>query len=298
MDGTLFVGLTTALTTQFKDDGGINWDAMATLIETQIASGVHVLCPCGTTGESPTLSHEEHIQMIKFVVERARGQVPVLAGVGSNSTREAVQLALAAKQAGANGGLAVSPYYNKPTSAGLIDYYRQLAEVGLPIILYDIPGRVGGGGVPVNIALKLAKEGTICGVKWANGNFGWLMEFIKAKPKSTVVLSGDDNFTFPLMALGGNGAISVLSNLTPKAMTSFMYRCLKSDWDEAREEHYQLLPLMQAMFLETNPIPVKAAMALVYPEIYKATYRSPIMPMSEANLKTLSEVLRNYDFIK
>ena len=290
----LFKGLTTALTTQFNEDGSINREAMKTLIETQIVGGVNALCPCGTTGESPTLDHAEHIELIKFTIEKANGRVPVLAGVGSNSTREAIQLALAAKEAGASGGLAVSPYYNKPMPAGFLDYYRELAKVGLPIVLYDIPGRVGGSGVPVSIALKLAEEGAICGVKWANGNIDWLMTFIQYKPENILVLSGDDNLTFPLMALGGDGAISVLSNLKPNSMSRFMKSCLEGDWVTAREEHYRLLPLMKAIFLETNPIPVKAAMAFAYPVHFKAIYRSPMMPMEAANLEKLKGIILQY----
>lgn len=294
-----FQGLGTALTTPFKGDGKVDYEALERLIITQVKEGVNFLVPCGTTGESPTLNHNEHKKVIAFTVttaKRMKGGFPVLAGTGSNSTDEAVELTLEAKKAGADGVLVVSPYYNKPMPAGFLDYYRQIAAVGLPVILYDIPGRTAKG-VPTDVILQLAKEGVICGIKWASGDINQLMDVIKNRPDGFTVLSGDDNLTFPLMALGGNGVISVLSNLVPADMARFIGLVKNSNREVAKEEHFRLLDLMRAMFIETNPIPVKTAMSLMSPEIFKANFRSPMCEMAPENKAKLEKVLRIYGLL-
>lgn len=290
-----FRGLGTALITPFNKDGGVYWEALERLVVSQINKGVDFLVPCGTTGESPTLNFDEHKKIMAVVVaaaKRANGGAKILAGTGANSTEESVDLTKEAKKVGADGVLVVSPYYNKPMPAGFLDYYRQIAKVGLPVVLYDIPGRTAKG-VPTDVILQLAKEGSIYGLKWASGDINQLMDVIKGAPDDFTVLSGDDNLTFPLMALGGDGVISVLSNLIPERMSAFVKMMLNEEWDAAREEHYWLLDLMRAMFIETNPIPVKTAMALAG-MLPLAVFRSPMSEMAPANLEKLKAILKNY----
>lgn len=286
-----FMGLGTALVTPFDKAGRVSETALSILVNQQIAGGVNFLVPCGTTGESPTLSHEEHDKVNELVVRKAAGRVPVLAGTGSNNTAEAVRLTAAAKQSGANGALVVSPYYIKPTQPGIKDYYRKVAEIGLPVILYDIPGRCGGQGVTAETILELAYEGVIVGLKWASGNLDQLQQVLDNRPEAFTVLSGDDNLTFMAMCLGADGVISVLSNLLPKAMAEFVRAMNKGQYQEGREEHYWLLPLMRAMFLETNPIPVKTALAVVQRDVFLEVFRSPLVPMGMANKEKLIKVL-------
>lgn len=293
----LFSGLGTAIVTLFKKDGKIDWKAMRELIKQQIKAGVNYLVVCGTTGESPTLSHEEHIRLIQFVVKEVRGRVPVLAGTGSNNTVEAMRLTRAAKAAGADGVLVVSPYYNKPTQRGIKEYYRAIAKIGLPIILYDIPGRCGGQGVSAQTILELAREGVICGLKWASGNLDQLQDVLAGRLDDFVVLSGDDNLTFAAMALGAHGVISVLSNLIPKEIADFVTEMKAGFWQEARAFHYAYLRLMRAMFIETNPIPVKTSLYLMSPEFVSYTFRSPMCQMSEENLVKLKVILEEYGLI-
>lgn len=289
-----FRGLGTALITPFNENGGIYWEALERLVVSQINKGVDFLVPCGTTGESPTLNFDEHKKIMAVVVtaaKRANGGAKILAGIGANSTEEAVDLTKEAKKIGADGVLVVSPYYNKPMPAGFLDYYRQIAKVGLPVVLYDIPGRTAKG-VPTDVILQLAKEGSIVGLKWASGDINQLMDVIKHSPDNFTVLSGDDNLTFPLMALGGDGVISVLSNLIPERMRAFVAMMRNEEWDAAKEEHYWLLDLMRAMFIETNPIPVKTVMALTG-MLPLAVFRSPMSEIAPANLEKLKAVLKN-----
>ena len=297
MSGPIFKGLGTALVTPFLSDEALDINGIRALVSQQIEGGVNFLVPCGTTGESPTLNDlfpGEHLRVVLETVEIAAGRVPVLAGTGSNSTREAIELTKESKKAGANGVLVVSPYYNKPMRNGFLDYYKRIAEAGLPVILYDIPPRTAKG-VPTDVILQLAEEGLIVGMKWASGDFGQLMEIIKYRPQDFVVLSGDDNSTFPLMALGGDGVISVVSNIIPKGMKKFMLLMSNGEWHTARAIHYGLLDLMKAMFIETNPIPVKTALALMHPETFGAYFRSPMMPMEEKNVEKLKGIIARYD---
>lgn len=293
----MFQGLGVAMITPFRD-GKVDYTAIGFLISSLLDGGVNFLVPCGTTGESPTLSHEEHVEVIKATVRVASGRRPVLAGTGANSTQEAVELTIAAKEAGADGALVVSPYYNKPMSAGFLDYYRQIAKVGLPVILYDIPGRTAKG-VPTNVILQLAHEGSIQGIKWASGDIDQLMQIIQGAPDGFDILSGDDNLTFALMALGGNGVISVAGNIIPARMSNFI-RALENEngiWPQSRKKHYDLLKLMKTMFVETNPITVKTAAHLMHPEIFAEEFRSPMLPMEPATRDKLAKVLAEYKLL-
>ena len=292
----MFTGTGTALITPFTEEGLIDWDALAILVEEQ--GGVDFIVPCGTTGESSTLTHAEHGGVIEFVVIRAAGRIPVLAGTGSNSTQEAVALTQAAKQVGADGALVVSPYYNKPSQAGILDYYRQVAKAGLPIILYDIPGRCGGQGVTAETILTLAKEGAIIGLKWASGNWEQLQDVLANGSKEFIVLAGDDNLTYPAMCLGAMGVISVLANLRPKDMVALTCAMNTGHHDHGRKLHYKMRPLMQAMFIETNPVPVKTAMAMIYPEVFQEIFRSPLVPMEGTNRTRLKHLLKQCGILK
>lgn len=291
-----FRGLGTALVTPFDDNLEINWSALDWLIHEQIDSGVDLLVPCGTTGESPTLSENEQIKVIEFVVKNAGNDLLILAGTGSNNTKQAVKLTQRAYDAGADGALVVSPYYNKPQPEGLLDYYSNIREVGLPIILYDVPSRTSRG-VPTELIIKLAHMGVISGIKWASTDLNQLMDIIKENLPYFSVLSGDDNFTFSSMALGGDGAISVISNIIPRTMSTFFRSIRLQEWDDAREYNYQMLRLMRAMFIETNPIPVKTALSLMHPEIFgeKPNFRSPMSEMEPDNLEKLKNILSAYE---
>ncbi|MDD4900965.1 MAG: 4-hydroxy-tetrahydrodipicolinate synthase [Patescibacteria group bacterium] len=294
-------GVGTALITPFRENGAVCYPAFKFLVEKQINGSVNFLVPCGTTGESPTLDHAEHQEVIARVIKEVDGRVPVLAGTGSNSTAEAVSLTIAAKKFGADGVLAVMPYYNKPTPDGIKDYYRQVAKVGLPVVLYDIPGRCGGAMVPAQIILELAREGTICGLKWASGNLDQLQDVLSDRPENFRLMSGDDNLTYPAMCLGANGVISVASNLVPREITGLVYESRLRDigmQSKARRRHFKLLPLMRAMFLETNPIPVKTALAMMYPEQVKMVFRSPLVPMAPENQAKLRVVLEQYGLVE
>ncbi|MFH0825090.1 MAG: 4-hydroxy-tetrahydrodipicolinate synthase [Pseudomonadota bacterium] len=290
----MFAGTFTALVTPFKD-GHVDEAALRGLIRYNIEGGVTGLLPCGTTGESPTLSHEEHNRVIEITVKEAAGQVKVIAGTGSNSTAEAIALTKHAKEVGADGALLVSPYYNKPTQEGLYRHFKAVADaVGIPIILYNIQGRTA-----VNIenqtVKKLSELPNIVGVKEASGNILQMSEVLRLCGPDFDVLSGDDQMTFPLMALGGKGVISVVSNVAPAKMSSLVDVMLKGDVDGARTAHFEIFELCQAMFLETNPIPAKAALGLmgrITPE-----YRLPLCPLSESNLAKLRGVLEKYGLL-
>lgn len=293
----VFSGLGTALITPFVYQGGpVDYQALERLIDDQIEGGVDFLVPCGTTGESPTLTAAEHVEVIRFCVETVQGRVPVLAGTGSNSTAEAVRYTEEAKEAGANGVLVVSPYYNKPMAAGYLDYYRQVAQVGLPVVLYDIPGRTAKG-VPTDVIIQLAREGSICGIKWASGNLEQLEAIIANRPDGFTVLSGDDNRTVELMKLGGNGVISVVSHLIPSQLKELINDALAGRWERADSLNAHLLPLMKAMFIETNPQPVKTAAAMMHPRIFGEYFRSPMMPMEDGTRAELEGMLQAYGLL-
>jgi 4-hydroxy-tetrahydrodipicolinate synthase len=286
----MFEGVFTALITPFAKDGKLDEQALRKLVEFQIDQGIDGLVPVGTTGESPTLSPEETERVIRIVVEQTGGRVPVIAGTGSNCTDKAIHMTEKAKQIGATASLQVAPYYNKPTGEGFFRHFSAIADaVDLPMVVYNIPGRAGKN-IENPVMLKLAQHKNIVAVKEASGNISQMMDLIAKKPKDFNVLSGDDNLTYPLMALGGKGVISVASNAVPDRMKDLTHTALKGDWDRARKLHYELLPLFKAIFLETNPIPIKATMAMK--GYVEEVYRLPMCPMSAENKKALTEVLK------
>ena len=285
----MFEGVFTALITPFTRDGKLDEQALRKLVDFQIDRGIDGLVPVGTTGESPTLSPEETEQVSRIVVEQTGGRVPVIAGTGSNCTDKAIHMTEKAKQIGATASLQVAPYYNKPTGEGFFRHFTAIADaVDLPMVIYNIPGRTGKN-IENPVMLKLALHKNIVAVKEASGNISQMMDLIAKKPKDFAVLSGDDNLTYPLMALGGKGVISVASNAVPDRMKDLTHTALKGDWDRARKLHYELLPLFKAIFLETNPIPIKATMAMK--GFVEEVYRLPMCPMSGENKKALTEVL-------
>jgi 4-hydroxy-tetrahydrodipicolinate synthase len=286
----MYEGVFTALVTPFTQEGKIDEQALRRLIDFQIEEGIDGLVPVGTTGETPTLDGEETEAVIRITVEQARGRVPVIAGAGSNNTDKAIHLAAAAKKLGADATLQVTPYYNKPTAEGLLRHFTAVADaVDLPMVIYNIAGRTGKN-IENPIMLKLAGHPRIVAVKEASGDINQMMNLIAQKPASFAVLSGDDNLAFPLIALGGRGLISVASNLVPGRMKEMVSAALKGRWDQARELHYRLLPLFKAIFLETNPIPIKAALAMK--GMMQEVYRLPMCPMGAENRKALAGVLR------
>lgn len=286
-----FEGVYTALVTPFASDGSIDWKALRRLVDFQIDGGVSGLVPVGTTGESPTLDGDECREVIRVVVEQARGRVPVIAGAGSNCTAEAIHYARDAKEVGAQATLQVTPYYNKPTPDGLLQHFRAVADaVDLPLVVYNIAGRTGRN-IDNPVMLELAKHPRIRAVKEASGDINQAMDLIAAKPADFAVLSGDDNLVYPLMALGGTGVISVASNLAPERMSAFVRSMLAGDFAAARRMHYELLPLFRAIFIETNPIPIKAALALK--GLIAERYRLPMCPLAPKNREWLSAVLKD-----
>jgi 4-hydroxy-tetrahydrodipicolinate synthase len=291
----VFQGVFTALVTPFDEQGQLDESALRDLVDAQIEGGVSGLVPMGTTGESPTVTHEEHTRIIKIVVQQAAGRVPIVAGTGSNSTQEAIELTKKAAEAGADASLQVNPYYNKPTQEGLYRHFTAVAEEGgLPIIVYNIPGRTAIT-VTNETMLRLAKHERVVGVKEATGDFPSIMDLIRRRPEGFAVLSGDDNISMPMIALGGDGVVSVASNLIPAHMTELISAALRDDMKTARKLQYRLLPLFKALFLETNPIPVKAAMAMK--GMIKATYRLPMCPLSESHHTELESVLKELSIL-
>jgi len=290
----MFRGAITALVTPFKN-GQVDEEALRHLIEFQIANGVDGLVPCGTTGESPTLSHDEHDRVIEMTIDAAKKRVPVIAGTGSNSTAEALRLTRHAHEAGADGALIACPYYNKPTQEGLYQHFELIAKnVPIPIIPYNIPGRTGINMSPELIA-RLAKISNIVGIKEASGSIKQMSDVINLCGKDFAVLSGDDIFTLPLMAIGGAGVISVVSNVAPADMAGLVDVFFAGDMAGAKDLHYKMSALIDMLFIEVNPIPVKAALALMGKIEYE--YRLPLCKMAEANFKKLKKVMINYGLI-
>jgi 4-hydroxy-tetrahydrodipicolinate synthase len=285
-----FEGVYTALVTPMTQSGELDEKALRRLVDLQVEGGVQGLVPVGTTGESPTLDADECKQVIRVVVEQARGRVPVIAGAGSNCTAEAVEYARDAKEAGADATLQVAPYYNKPTSLGFLAHFRAVADaVDLPLVVYNIAGRTGKN-IDNATMLELAKHRNITAVKEASGDFAQIMDLIAQKPAGFSVLSGDDNLVFPIMALGGTGVISVASNIVPDRMVKLVSAARKGDWNTARKLHYELLPLFKAIFIETNPIPIKAAMAMK--GLITESYRLPMCAMAPRNRESLAAALK------
>ena len=289
----MFEGVLTALVTPFRD-GELDEPALRELCERQIAAGVDGLVPCGSTGESATLSHAEHARAIEVVVSAARGRVPVLAGSGSNATREAIALTRHARQCGADGALLISPYYNKPMPHGIAAHYEAVArETGLPLVVYNIPGRTASNMAPPLLA-RLAGVDGVVGVKEASGDLNQIAHTIAATAHHAgfAVLSGDDWATLPILALGGRGVISTTSNLAPAEMLALVRAWQSGDGNRARDQHYRLLPLFDALFCETNPAPVKAALALC--GLIQNELRLPLTPLRPENSERLRELLKTF----
>ncbi len=282
-------GCGTALVTPFSEDGTLDVDALRSLVEFQLSEGIGFLVPCGTTGEAPTLEHEEYLGVVRVVTQEARGKVPVIAGAGGNNTKKVCSLVQDLQALGVQGILSVAPYYNKPTQEGLYQHFKTIADsTELPVILYNVPSRTSSNILPETVA-RLAGISNIIGIKEASGSITQQMEVLTVVPPNFRVLSGDDAFTFPLMALGGAGVISVVSNEIPRQMTNLARLMLEGKYDEARKLNAKLLPLMQANFIETNPIPVKAALAMMGK--IKEVYRLPMCPMKPENRSKLEKVL-------
>ncbi len=288
-------GTFTALVTPFSGDGSVDADALERLVEMQIDGGVEGLVPCGTTGEAATLTNDEHMRVIEQVIELAGGRATILAGIGGNDTRNVILLAQQAQELGAHGVLAVAPYYNKPTQAGMLAHFEQIAEsVDIPLILYNVPGRTSSNILPDTV-LRLAEHPNIHGIKEASGNLGQVMAILGGRPAGFSVLSGEDDLTFAMICLGGDGVISVVSNEVPGPMSDMVRAALAGDLDAARSEHFRLLDLMNANFIETNPIPAKAAMAMM--GLLEENYRLPLVPMDPTNREKLRQVLLDLDLI-
>ncbi len=285
-----FEGVYTAMVTPFNKSREVDETVLRELVDFQISEGVTGLVPMGTTGESPTLDTDEHIRVIEVVVEQANGRVPVIAGTGSNSTSEAIEQTKLAAEIGADASLQIAPYYNKPTSEGFYRHFAAIADSSdLPLIVYNIASRTGKN-IDNETMLRIASIPTVFGVKEASGDMGQVTDLILRKPDSLDILSGDDNLTLPIIALGGTGVISVASNLIPKEMEELVAAAVAGHIEKAREIHYKLLPFFKALFFETNPIPIKAAMAEAGK--LEEVYRLPMCPMSKPARKALSDVLK------
>jgi len=286
---TPFTGLGTALVTPFTSARELDEKAVRSLARRQVEAGVHFLVPCGTTGESPTLSAEEKRRVVELVVEEAGGRVPVLAGAGGYDTRAVVEQARAMHEAGAQGLLSVTPYYNKPTPEGLFQHYQAIAEATpLPIVVYNVPGRTGGNVDPATL-VRLASLPTVVAVKEASGNMAQICEVCRSVPPEFIVLAGDDAMTLPAMAVGARGVVSVVSNEAPAEMTRLVEAAEANDFARARELFARLFPLMMANFVESNPIPVKAAMARM--GLLEEAWRLPLVPPREATRERLDRAL-------
>jgi 4-hydroxy-tetrahydrodipicolinate synthase len=287
----MFTGCGTALVTPFRRDQSLNEPKLRDLVRRQIDAGIDFLVPCGTTGESPTLTHAEHLRVVEITVQEAAGKTPVLGGAGGYNTREVIELALELQRIGADGILSVTPYYNKPTQEGLYQHYKAIAAaVPLPIVVYSVQGRTGVNVEPATLA-RLAKIENIVGVKEASGNISQMANVIHEVPPGFHVLSGDDSITIPLMALGGRGIVSVVSNEIPAEMTQLAQACLRNDFETARQIQRRFLPLMNINFVESNPIPVKAAMGLM--GLLDPVFRLPLVPPSDSSLAKIEKVLES-----
>ncbi len=285
-----FQGVYTAIVTPFTSKGAVDKDALKRLVEDQIAAGVAGLVPAGTTGESPTLSHEEHLDVIANVVKWANGRVPVIAGAGSNSTDEALHLTRKAKELGADATLQVVPYYNRPNQEGLYRHFMELAEVGLPLIVYNIAPRTARN-LETDTLMRLAAHPNIVGVKEASGDIAQMMDVIARRPQGFSVLSGDDVLNLPLMSLGGDGVISVVSHIIPGPLVELISAALKGDFARARHLHYSvLLPVTKALGIDVNPLPIKTALALQ--GRVSEVFRLPLIPLDEAKKTGLQRALK------
>jgi 4-hydroxy-tetrahydrodipicolinate synthase len=285
----LFQGCGTAMVTPFRQDGSLDEHTLRALVKRQIEEGINFLVPCGTSGESPTLTHQEHLRVVEITLEEAKGRVPVLAGAGGYNTHEVIELATEIKAMGADGILSVTPYYNKPTQEGLYQHYKAIAAaVKLPIIVYSVQGRTGVNVEPATLR-RLSEIDYVVGVKEASGNISQMAQVVHQVPSGFAVLCGDDSIAIPLIALGGHGVVSVVSNEIPREFTALIDRTLRNDFAGSRELQRQYLPLMEVNFVESNPIPVKAAMALM--GLLEPVWRLPLCPPSPPNLAKIEKVV-------
>lgn len=288
-------GCGTALVTPFRPDGRLDEEALASLVEWQVQAGIQFLVPCGTTGESVTLEHEEYLAVVRITVEVSGSRVPVVAGAGGNDTAKIIRLVAELEKLGADAILSVSPYYNRPTQEGIYRHFREIAGASrLPVIVYNVPGRTGSNVLPDTI-LRLAELPNILGVKEASGDIAQIGEICTRAPGTFRVFSGDDALTLPVIALGGSGLISVASNEAPGMMADFVSSCLEGRWEEARAWNRKLYPLMRANFIESSPIPVKAALAMMG-KIHEV-YRLPLVKISDGARGKLAEVLKGLELI-
>jgi len=288
-------GCGTALVTPFKADTQLDLEAYRKLIRWQLDSGIHFLVPSGTTGESVTLNEEEYREVIRTCVETAAGAVPVVAGAGTNNTAQAIHLATIAQQEGADALLAVTPYYNKPTQEGLVLHFSKIAEsISLPVVLYNVPGRTIIN-ITAETALRLAQVDNIIAVKEASGDLGQVMQILNRRPSDFLVLSGDDSLTLPIMAMGGEGIISVASNLIPAEMSQMVDLALSKKWEEAKKIHYRYLDLMELNFIESSPIPVKYALSRMGK--LEEAYRLPLCPLSDTSKNVMDQELDKLNLV-
>jgi len=286
-----FTGCGTALVTPFRKDLSLDEETLRRLVRRQIAGGINFLVPCGTTGESPTLSHDEHLRVVAITIEEAKGKVPVLAGAGGYDTSAVIEMARAIERLGADGILSVTPYYNKPTQEGLYHHFKAIAAAtSLPIILYNVPPRTNVNIDPATVR-KLSEIANIIGVKEASGNIAQITQVIQQVPEDFIVLSGDDALTLPMVAMGGRGIISVASNAIPAEMAQLTKLCLSGDFASARAMQRKWFPLLEVNFIETNPTPVKAAMAEM--GLLEPVYRLPLVPPRVENLAKIRAVLES-----
>src|ERR1700722_13569303 len=291
----MFTGTGTALVTPFRRDGSLDEDTLRKLVKRQIHAGVNFLVPCGTTGESPTLTHEEHLRVVSITVQESNGNIPVLAGAGGYNTGEVIDMARDLTRIGADGFLSVTPYYNKPTQEGLYQHFCAFANsTSLPIILYSVPGRTGVNIEPTTVA-RLSKVPNIIGIKEASGNISQMAAILNQVDDDFTVLSGDDAITLPLIALGGRGVISVVSNEIPRDMARLTRFALDGDFPAARQIHRRVHPLMEINFVESNPIPVKAAMAQM--GLLEQVWRLPLVPPKAENEERIRAVLESLELL-
>jgi 4-hydroxy-tetrahydrodipicolinate synthase len=287
----MFTGCGTALVTPFKKDQSLDESALRSLIRRQIGAGINFLVPCGTTGESPTLTRAEHLRVVEIALDEAKGKVPVLAGAGGYNTHEVIELASECQSLGADGILSVTPYYNKATQEGLYQHYKAIAKaIGIPIVLYSVQGRTGVNIEPATV-VRLAEIDNIAGIKEASGNILQIADILNRVPDDFIVLSGDDGMTLPVCALGGRGVVSVVSNQIPGAMSELVRLAVRNDYNDARALQRGYMPLMQVNFVESNPIPVKWAMSLM--GLLDPVYRLPLVEPLAASKQKIAQVLES-----
>jgi 4-hydroxy-tetrahydrodipicolinate synthase len=291
-----FQGTGTAMITPFKADGSVDERALRQFVDFQIDGGVDMLLPCGTTGEGATLDDNETDRVVQIVIEQTRRRVPVIVGAGSNSTSKAVQMTKRIKKLGADGVLSVGPYYNKPTQQGYYEHFKAIAEADdIAVVVYNVPGRTSGN-IEANTMLRLAEIPNINAVKEASGNLGQIMDILRDKPRNFRVLSGDDALTLAIIALGGDGVVSVVSNETPEMMSKMTNAALEGNIAKAKELHYKLLPLMNVNFVESNPIPVKAVLAMM--GLIEENYRLPMVRISPNNREKVGKIVEELGLLQ